>query len=136
MIYTCYEMIRDCRADTPEGWSYFLAQYVPVIRALVAHYFPGRSGDPALVERVLVALRQPQSKLFESLEPAPERAFVTGLRQRVLAAVEEIGQQGSEHRQLFCLNDEAKLNRLRRHGCGPGCTHASLALRRPGNARC
>jgi hypothetical protein len=88
MIYTCYEMIRDCRADKPEGWSYFLTQYVPVIRGLVTHYFPDRAGDPALVERVLAALRQPQSSLFESLDPAPERAFVAGLRQRVLAAVE------------------------------------------------
>jgi hypothetical protein len=88
MIYTCYEMIRDCRADKPEGWSYFLAQYVPVIRALVAHYFPERAGDAALVERVLAALRQPESSLFQSLDPAPERTFVAGLRQRVLAAVE------------------------------------------------
>jgi hypothetical protein len=88
MIYTCYEMIRDCRADKPEGWSYFLAQYVPAIRGLVTHYFPDRAGDAALVERVLVALRQPQSNLFDSLDPAPERAFVAGLRQRVLAAVE------------------------------------------------
>jgi hypothetical protein len=88
MIYTCYEMIRDCRADKPAGWSYFLAQYVPVIRGLVTHYFPERAADPALVERVLAALRQPQSSLFESLDPAPERAFVAGLRQRVLAAVE------------------------------------------------
>src|SRR5271155_1591417 len=88
MIYTCYEMIRDCRADKPEGWSYFLAQYVPPIRGLVTHYFPERAGDAALVERVLAALRQPQSNLFESLDPVPERAFMAGLRQRVLAAVE------------------------------------------------
>jgi len=88
MIYTCYEMIRDCRSDKPEGWSFFLAQYVPVIRGLLAHYFPERAGDPTLAERVLEALRQPQSGLFESLDPAPERAFVAGLRQRVLAAVE------------------------------------------------
>jgi hypothetical protein len=91
MVYTCYEMIRDCRADKPEGWSYFLAQYVPVIRALLAHYFPERAGDPALAERVLAALRQPQTNLFESLDPAPERAFVAGLRQRVLAAAEADG---------------------------------------------
>jgi len=88
MIYTCYEMIRDCRADKSEGWSFFLAQYVPVIRRLLAHYFPDRAADPALIERVLSALRQTQSGLFESLDPAPERAFVAALRQRVLAAVE------------------------------------------------
>ena len=88
MIYTCYEMIRDCGAGRPEGWSYFLTQYVPVIRGLLAHYYPEREGDRALVERVLVRLRQPGSSLFQSLEPEPERAFVAGLRQHVLRAVE------------------------------------------------
>ncbi len=88
MIYTCYEMIRDCRADRPEGWAYFLTHYVPVIRTLLAHYFPERAGDAALIDRVLVALRQPESSLFQSLDPAPERAFVCELRQRVLRAVE------------------------------------------------
>ncbi|HVN02984.1 MAG TPA: hypothetical protein VMT86_01135 [Bryobacteraceae bacterium] len=88
MIYTCYEMIRDCRAERPKGWSYFLTNYVPVIGGLLAHYFPERNGDRALSERVLRALRQPSSGLFESLDPAPERAFVAELRQRVLAAAE------------------------------------------------
>jgi hypothetical protein len=88
MIYTCYEMIQDCRAGKPEGWSYFLTQYAPVTGKLVHHYFPERAGDGALVERVVVALHQAQSNLFASSEPAPERSFVTELRQCVLAAVE------------------------------------------------
>ncbi len=88
MIYTCYEMIRDCRAGRPEGWSYFLAQYVPVIRRVLAHYFPEREADRKLIERVLLKLHEPESSLFQSLDPAPERAFVAELRQRVLGAVE------------------------------------------------
>jgi hypothetical protein len=88
LIYTCYEMIRDCRAGRPEGWSYFLTQYVPAIRQFVAHYFPDRTGDRGLLERVLRKLRQPESSLFQSLDPAPERAFVAELRQHVLSAVE------------------------------------------------
>jgi len=88
LIYTCYEMIRDCRAGLPQGWSYFLTQYVPVMRGFLAHYFPERAGDRALIERVLGKLRQPESSLFQSLDPAPERAFVAELRQRVLEAVE------------------------------------------------
>ena len=88
MIYTCYEMIRDCRAGQPEGWSYFLTNYVPAIRAFLAHYFPDRAADHALLERVLLRLREPESSLFQSLDPAPERAFVAQLRQHVLAAVE------------------------------------------------
>ena len=81
-------MIRDCRAGLPQGWSYFLTQYVPVMRGFLAHYFPERAGDRALIERVLGKLRQPESSLFQSLDPAPERAFVAELRQRVLEAVE------------------------------------------------
>lgn len=88
MIYTCYEMIRDCRAGRSEGWSYFLTQYVPVIRGFLAHYFPDRGSDRKLIERVLMKLREPGSSLFQSLDPAPERAFVAKLRQHVLRAVE------------------------------------------------
>lgn len=88
MIYTCYEMVRDCRADKPEGWSYFVSNYVPVVRKLLAHYFPERAGDGALIERVLRTLRRPESSLFQMMDPAPERIFVAELRQQVLAAVE------------------------------------------------
>lgn len=85
MIYTCYDMIRDCRADRAEGWSHFIAQYVPVIRKLAAHYAPNRE---LKLEAVLLSLRTPESSLFQSLEPAPERWFVAELRQRVLAFIE------------------------------------------------
>lgn len=84
MVYTCYEMVRDCRADRPEGWSYFIANYVPVIRKLLAHY--GRDRAPAL-EGVLAGLRKPESSLFASLEPSPERWFVGELRQKVVAGL-------------------------------------------------
>jgi hypothetical protein len=84
MIYTCYEMIRDCRADRPEGWSYFIRSYVPVIRRLVEHYGGGAAGGAA-IERVLGAVRNPESSLFQTLDPAPERWFVAELRQEVLA---------------------------------------------------
>jgi hypothetical protein len=81
MIYTCYEMVRDCRAGRPAGWRYFVANYVPVIRKLADHY----QGGPAALEGALLAVRNPQSKIFESLEPSPERWFVAELRQRVIA---------------------------------------------------
>ena len=85
MIYTCYEMVRDCRAGRSEGWEYFLSNYVPVIRRLLVHYSPEQ---PGLLERILPALRRPELSLFQALEPMPERVFVAELRQRVL---EEIG---------------------------------------------
>src|SRR3984957_9418767 len=81
MIYTCYEMARDCRADKPEGWTHFIANYVPLIRKFLAHYGGGK------IEPVLQALRDPQSSMFQSLEPAPERWFLAELRQKVLAEI-------------------------------------------------
>ncbi|HEY2015361.1 MAG TPA: hypothetical protein VGH38_17775 [Bryobacteraceae bacterium] len=82
MIYTCYEMARDCRANLSEGWSHFVVNYVPVIRKLLAHYAPD---DPGHLDRILLALRDPESSMFRSLEPAPERWFMAELRQKVLA---------------------------------------------------
>ena len=85
MVYTCYEMIRDCRADRAEGWSHFVANYVPVIRKLLAHYHAGSPDQAAILERVLKSVRQPQASIFQSMEPAPERWFVAQLRQAVMA---------------------------------------------------
>jgi hypothetical protein len=81
MIYTCYEMARDCRADKPEGWTHFVTNYVPLIRKFLAHY---RGGE---IEPVLKALRDPRSSMFQSLEPAPERWFLAELRQKVLKEI-------------------------------------------------
>jgi hypothetical protein len=82
MIYTCYDMVRDCRENRPEGWRHFLTNYVPVIRKLLAHY---ATDDGKLLERVLLAIGKPASSMFAPLEPAPERWFVADLRQVVLA---------------------------------------------------
>jgi hypothetical protein len=84
MIYTCYEMIRDCRADRPEGWRYLISSYVPAIRKLLARYQDNGAADGSTLERVLVSVRQPQSSLFQTLEPAPERWFVAQIRQQIL----------------------------------------------------
>ena len=83
MIYTCYEMIADCRAGRAEGWRFFVSSYVPVIRKLLARYRPAEPAQSA-IERVLVAVHRPESALFQLLDPAPERWFVAQLRQKVL----------------------------------------------------
>ena len=84
MVYTCFEMVRDCRADLPQGWRYFAANYVPVIRQILIHY--AGAPDPIL-ERALLSMKQPGSSLFQTLDPAPERWMIGELRQVVLAAV-------------------------------------------------
>src|SRR2546430_822516 len=78
-------MVRDCRADRPEGWTYFVTQYTPVIRRILAHY---ASDDSQRLERVLRESRSPESSLFQSLDPSPERWFVAELRQKILAGLE------------------------------------------------
>jgi hypothetical protein len=80
MVYTSYEMIRDCRVNKSDGWSYFISEYLPVVRKLLAHYSPESSA-----ESMLATLCKPESSLFQSLDPAPERWFVAELRQKVLA---------------------------------------------------
>src|SRR6185369_5079675 len=93
MIYTCYEMVRDCRAGVPEGWIYFISYYVPAIRKTLAHYAPDRAGDAALVERILLTVRKPESFMFHSTEPPEERWFVAQLRQVIVA---ELGAPAAE----------------------------------------
>jgi hypothetical protein len=88
MIYTCYEMVNDCLAGKPEGWSYFAAHYILVIRRLLTHYFPARMNDGELLGRVLTTLRRPESGLFQTVKAGPERIFLTELRQKVMAALE------------------------------------------------
>ena len=83
MIYTSYEMIQDFQAGRPAGVSYFISNYVPVIRKIAAHYAPGQE---ALVEKVLRTVRD--SDLFRVAEPAPERWFLARLRQHVVALIE------------------------------------------------
>ena len=93
MIYTCYEMVRDCRTGVPEGWIYFISYYVPAIRKALAQYAPERAGDAALMERILLAVRKPDSFLFHSTEPPEERWFVAQLRQVIVA---EVGAPAAE----------------------------------------
>ena len=87
MIYTCYEMVRDCRADLPAGWAHFISHYVPPIRRALGHYAPEKARDDALLNHILLTVRQPGSFLFQSDEPPEERWFVAQLRQLIMAGL-------------------------------------------------
>ncbi len=87
MIYTSYEMIRDCRGGKPEGWRYFISNYVPVMRKLAAHYAPQADAD-SLLKTALAEICRPENSLFASLDPGPERWFVAELRQAMLARID------------------------------------------------
>lgn len=82
MIYTCYEMARDCRAGKVEGWAYFIAHYVPAIRKIIHRYkIQDRSAED------VVAALYKGCKLFESEEAVPERWFLVALRQAVMSQI-------------------------------------------------
>jgi hypothetical protein len=88
MTYTCFEMVRDCRENRAEGWSFFIMNYVPVVRKLVGHY--RRADAPgSLLDRVLQAMRGPESRFFSEIEPMAERPFVARLRQRVVQTLDQ-----------------------------------------------
>src|ERR1051326_7896997 len=80
MIYTSYEMIRDCREGKSAGWRHFIKQYVPVVRRILHRY--GRAEGET--EGVLTSLRRGETVLFQVLEPVPERPFVAELRQAIV----------------------------------------------------
>jgi hypothetical protein len=85
MIYTCYEMVRDCRGRRSEGWTHLVSHYVPVIRKVLAHYAPERAGDAALLDHILMTVSKPESFLYQSTAPPEERWFVAQLRQLIVA---------------------------------------------------
>jgi hypothetical protein len=78
--------VRDCRADLPEGWRYFASTYVPPIKRILTHYVAGAGDQEERVEQLLVTLRRPESSLFQTLDPSPERWFIAELRQIILAS--------------------------------------------------
>ena len=70
-------MIQDCRADKPEGWRYFISNDVPLIRKLLMHY--DAAAAPAVLERVLVATRKPESSLFQSIRARSRTLVYRGI---------------------------------------------------------
>ncbi len=53
------------------------------MRRIVRHY----GGNGVDLEDVLRSIARPESPLFASLDPAPERVFVAGLRQSILERI-------------------------------------------------
>src|SRR5215813_328442 len=84
-IYTCQDMIADCRGNKPEGWRHFIATYVPALRRFVGHY---ADGDSKRVESIVTRLRTPGAELFREGGPATERDFIVELRQIVLNSLD------------------------------------------------
>jgi len=75
-IYTCYDMIRDCREGKAEGWRFLIVNYVPALRKIAAHYGVDEWG-------VLQKLRSADSPLLGMTEMSG-REFVDQLRGHVV----------------------------------------------------
>jgi len=84
MVYTGFEMMRDCRADSPEGWRYFAANYVPLIRKFLTHY----AGSTRSWSLSCSRSASPMPPCSNRRDPAPERWFIAQMRQAVLAQID------------------------------------------------
>ncbi len=77
-VYTCYDMVPDCRADNPRGWIHLAKHFVPPLRWMVSRY---GGGEPEL--RGLLASMRP---FPAEIPPTAEREFILNARPRVLEA--------------------------------------------------
>jgi hypothetical protein len=75
-VYTSYDCVVDCQANKPEGWHYLAQRMAPVLRYMAKHY----GGDDSTVDRLLAG----EGRL-EGYQPAPERAILLRLRDRLVA---------------------------------------------------
>lgn len=83
-VYTCLDMVRDCRAGRREGWEHFITEYFPFCQAVIEHYLPERSGEPDILRTLMVIFSRPGCTIFEISGVALEREFLLGLRNTVL----------------------------------------------------
>ncbi len=86
-VYTCIEMIRDCRDGKAAGWAYFVRRFVPFCRGMARHYLADPSRCDDVVVNVLRALRDPAAGFFLLPEAIVERELILALRAPVLEAV-------------------------------------------------
>lgn len=78
-IYTCFDMIVDCREGKPEGWRYFVRTFAAALRRLFSHHGGGDDQVYLTIDR----LRGPASPLH-SMQPMTQREFLDQLRPLVL----------------------------------------------------
>ena len=79
-IYTCFDMIVDCRQGRAEGWRYFTRTFVAALRRTFAHYGGGEEHVFKLIER----LRAPSDSPLHAMQPMTQREFLDALRPLVL----------------------------------------------------
>jgi len=100
-VYTCFDMIRDCREGKAAGWNYFAKNFIAPLRMLLRHY-AGTADHEQLLSRLLQELRSTADRLFARLSPMPERQFFMLLRPRVLAVTKR-GEPESDPLDLETL---------------------------------
>ena len=83
-VYTCIEMIRDCRTGKAEGWQYFVRTFAPALLAMVRHY-SGRDA-PEHLRTVLAGLPVQGPAVFTVDALVGERDLMASMRPAVLAA--------------------------------------------------
>jgi hypothetical protein len=82
-VYTCYDMIADCRAGKDAGWEYLITNFVPAVRRLLRHYAPERDTDEE-IKTYLTALRDDSDSPIRVLNASTGREFLFGLRDHLV----------------------------------------------------
>ncbi|MCP5119796.1 MAG: hypothetical protein GY953_54050 [bacterium] len=78
--YTCFDMMRDCRAAEARGWTHFVTHFLPACRWLLLHY---TSSDEQL-EDFLRAVHASADGPIRTLQPAPERELMVHVRDYIV----------------------------------------------------
>jgi hypothetical protein len=88
-IYTCFDMVVDCRNGKAAGWIYFVKNFAEPLRLLLRHYARPGAVDDARFAEFLRHFHAGAKALLDSLEPLPSREFLMKMRPHVLAATPE-----------------------------------------------
>jgi hypothetical protein len=71
-VYTCFDMVADCKAGKSEGWIHLVRTFVPALRWFASHY----NLDEDTVPRSLLAIRDE----IHNWEPMTDREIAAKLR--------------------------------------------------------
>ncbi len=84
-VYTCFDMVRDCREGKPSGWTYFVRTFVAPLTAMTRHYSRGPERGREMVERILEDLRRRENSVWTQ-DAIGERGFLALVRPLVVDA--------------------------------------------------
>lgn len=100
-VYTCFDMIADCKANKSEGWTYLSKVFIPPLEWMVKRY----GGGQAHLATLLASLKP----FPREIAPMAEREFIAAIRPHIL---DSTGWTGGEAQTLALTQFESALTEL------------------------